>query len=694
MYCARNFLLCLCVLLASLYGGSIRCSAEDLSPWTDINALSPELLRNVLPGAARFEKSSGPWLIAYDEKDQLTGWVVLSTDVVNLKAYSGKPLITLIGLDPKGVIRGAKVIHHSEPILLLGIPEGELHDFVNFYIGRKATDRVNVGAGAGNTDIDSVDAISGATVTALVQNSTILDSARALGIANGVIKSNTKLLGHFVEESEPWLFQQMRSEKVFGSLRITEKDIGKSQADKVYVDILYTIADAPQVGKALMGENTYNYFMKKKKDDEHLLVVLNSGLGSFKGSGFVRGGIFDRIRLDQGLQTVIFTDKDYAVLKVSAPDAPRFNEAAVFICRGGKIDPGKRFEFIFISSFYDGKSAFSREFHSFRSSYRLPKSVYQLDEDDPEDVVWKQRWRTQQASVWVLGSLLFVLMVVFTARGWMCGDMTRLKHMHFVSLVTAVILFGFCWQAQPSFTQMFTFFDSIVGEWHIRLFLIEPLIFIFWIFIAVSLFIWGRGIFCGWVCPYGALSELTYKLGRVLKIKEINLPRGVHRYARHLRYVIAVALVAIYFYDPILGEMAVEIEPFKTTFFLVPWERDILFFLWWILLLVLSLMTFRPFCRYLCPLGALLALPSSFRLRSPRRRNFCSSCTICPRKCEPQAIDDKGIIDPRECLSCMECEANYLDSKTCPPLIGLSRLKSGADSEARRKKLEHDLEQR
>jgi len=82
----------------------------------------------------------------------------------------------------------------------------------------------------------------------------------------------------------------------------------------------------------------------------------------------------------------------------------------------------------------------------------------------------------------------------------------------------------------------------------------------------------------------------------------------------------------------------------------------------------------RPFCRYLCPLGAALALPGSFRISGPYRRKFCEKCTICTRGCEPRAIRENGTIDPRECLSCMECEANFRDEEVCPPLIGIERL--------------------
>ena len=73
-------------------------------------------------------------------------------------------------------------------------------------------------------------------------------------------------------------------------------------------------------------------------------------------------------------------------------------------------------------------------------------------------------------------------------------------------------------------------------------------------------------------------------------------------------------------------------------------------------------------------MGAGLALFNTFRFAGPRRRNFCESCNICERGCEPKAIRPDGTIDPRECLSCMDCEASYRNHEQCPPLVGIDRL--------------------
>lgn len=94
-------------------------SQPDLCKWTDC--------ASVLPGANAFSarKGSPPYVEAYADDGHaraLKGYVFLSTDIADIQGYSGKPIVTLIGMDTKGTITGVRVLKHSEPILLVGIP--------------------------------------------------------------------------------------------------------------------------------------------------------------------------------------------------------------------------------------------------------------------------------------------------------------------------------------------------------------------------------------------------------------------------------------------------------------------------------------------------------------------------------------------------------------------------------------------
>jgi polyferredoxin len=86
--------------------------------------------------------------------------------------------------------------------------------------------------------------------------------------------------------------------------------------------------------------------------------------------------------------------------------------------------------------------------------------------------------------------------------------------------------------------------------------------------------------------------------------------------------------------------------------------------------LAVGLFINRFFCRYLCPLGAALAIPARLRMFEwLKRRPQCGrECQMCFARCPVQAIHPEGQINPNECIHCLKCQSIYLDDTICPPL--------------------------
>ena len=634
----------------------------------------------VLPEARVF--APHPSLPIFEGKSasgDVVGWVARSDDLVATLGYSNKPISTLVGVSPSGTIEGVRVIQHSEPILLVGIPEQRFFDFVSHYRGLPADARVVIGK-AKDPDVVTIDAISGATVTCLAENQTIMETARAVGAGVGILEASRAVPGHFARDDRPRTWEELIEAGVFGRLTVTQKDMGLP-ADRdgtPFVDLFFTFADPPWVGRSLLGDAVYTHEMAATPK-AHLLVIFGWGTSSFKGSGFVRGGTFDRVRLEQGLKSITFSDWDYRnVPEAVADGAPAFKEGALFRVKPSDIDPGQPFTLTFLGSRYDKRTAFSRSFQSFQATHRLPSSMYVLDGPSPENQLLAQAWRVGGARALMVGLIYGFVILLFAFRKRVMRDKRRLVRLHTAVMVTSFVGLGLWLRAQPSVTQILTVFDSALHGWRWALFLSEPILWVSWIAITFVSLVWGRGVFCGWLCPYGTMTELLYKVGGALGLPRYELPDRVHQKLRFVRYGVLVVLVGVFLYAPATGERLAEVEPFKTTFFVLPWTRHALLIAWWLVLLLASTMMWRPFCRYLCPLGAGLALLGSFRLSGPYRRDFCSKCKICTRGCEPKAIRPDGTIDPRECLSCMECEANYNDDDVCPPLVQIKRRKERA----------------
>jgi NosR/NirI family nitrous oxide reductase transcriptional regulator len=241
---------------------------------------------------------------------------------------------------------------------------------------------------------------------------------------------------------------------------------------------------------------------------------------------------------------------------------------------------------------------------------------------------------------------------------------------HLGVLAVAVVYLGLILRTPPSVTQLFPLVQSYEAGFRGDLFLSDPLLFVFWLFIAASLLLWGRGWFCGWVCPYGALLELVHALSRRVLPRRwrYNFPPRVHNVLRRVRYVVLAVLIGLSVVSLEWAERLAEVEPFKTTWLVGVFQREWYLMLYWWALLAVSVFIFRFFCRYLCPLGAALSLGSALRLIGIRRKEFCTRCKICARGCESLAIDAQGRIDKYECLYCLECEQKYHDDRVCPPL--------------------------
>ena len=84
-----------------------------------------------------------------------------------------------------------------------------------------------------------------------------------------------------------------------------------------------------------------------------------------------------------------------------------------------------------------------------------------------------------------------------------------------------------------------------------------------------------------------------------------------------------------------------------------------------------SLFVERAFCRYLCPLGAALAIPARLRMFDwLRRYRECGNpCQRCGNECPVQAIHPEGHINPNECIQCLHCQMLYHHDQNCPVMI-------------------------
>lgn len=653
----------------------------DIHTDPDLCAYAP--CKEVLPGSNSFSerKGSPAYVEAYRTGShgdkELVGYVFLSTDIVDIPAYSGKPVTTLIGMDTDGIIVGTRILHHSEPILLLGIPETELTRFVNQYLGKFVGDRIEIGKSSPDATYLGVDAISGATVTVIAQNQVMLRSGVAIARQVGIIKTEIKPPARFVtlEENPDWA--QLLREGSVQQLRVRSEQLGLPRSNEPFIEMYFGYLNVPSLGKTLLGTNSYDQLMTSLGPNEHAIFIIANGMESFKGSGFVRGGIFDRIQVSQDMDTFTFRDLDYVNLwGLEADGAPAYRESGIFIIRDPRFSVAYPWSLVFLGNKLDRETG-HRSFVSFDKEYWLPGKYLEGGRPKIEKLAppWVRIWKMRAVEIGVFAALLIAVAVVYGNR----NRLTRLStHTNkwpvnifkYSAWIISISFVGFYLMAQPSITQVLTWFHSLLFHWRWELFLSDPFIFLFWIFIIITVFIWGRGLFCGWLCPFGSLSELIYKISGAVGLKrfQFKLPARIHHRLKWTKYVVFGILVVVSLFSMGYAEILAEVEPFKTTFLVGLLNRAWPYTLFAAGLLALSIFIERPFCKYLCPLGAALAMPSTFRWYGLKRKQECNTCRACAHGCGAQAIDENGRIDHRECLHCLDCMILYTDTTACPPL--------------------------
>ena len=203
--------------------------------------------------------------------------------------------------------------------------------------------------------------------------------------------------------------------------------------------------------------------------------------------------------------------------------------------------------------------------------------------------------------------------------------------------------------------------------------------------------LFGR-LVCGWLCPFGLVQDLLHQIPFVKKLRRLPGERALRylKYAVLVGFVIVLPLVVL----DIVGQgqpwFCKYICPSGTLFAGIPliasnpplraalgwlftWKAAIL-----LALVLLSIVLWRPFCRYLCPLGAIYGLfnpVAVYRFRIDEDR--CTDCGACKAACKLD-IDVRRTPNSAECVRCGACR------RACPHGAFRTGSKSAAQQTAAR----------
>ncbi len=304
------------------------------------------------------------------------------------------------------------------------------------------------------------------------------------------------------------------------------------------------------------------------------------------------------------------------------------------------------------------------DFHGWRAT------MYDWWDTDLTSIDWIKVWLSRWVEIAILLAGLGVLTAALLAQQRTSNGTRRLMIFRTAYLIFTLGFIGWHAQGQLTIINITAAIESLSGGGDLGFLMNDPMTVILWLFTGVTLLVWGRSTFCGWLCPFGALQELVSMIANRVGLHQRRLRATLDARLKWIKYVVLATIIVSLFAAPSFSELAVKVEPFETaiSFYFM---RDWPYIAWAVACLGFGLFLYRGYCRYICPLGAALASVNLLKRWQwiPRREACGTPCQSCRHRCEYQAIAPDGKIAYSECFQCLDCVSIYQDDQRCLPLI-------------------------
>ena len=651
---------------------------------------------------AGMEKQFPAPLVVGERDDSLPIWPILkqeagsyevfayafeSIDFAPIPGFGGTPPDLLVALAPDGSFRDVKVLSHHEPVFLEGLGSEPLFAFVEQYVGLSARHPIRVGRpnarGNGASPADVVDGISMATASTRVINESIL--AASLAVARRKLGFGAVNVGLKVEARpdrfEALTFAQLvergwvkrftvtngQAEAAFADTAVSGQ--GDGPADAPLTDLTLAYLNVPSIGRNLLGEAAFAKLMHELGPGDHAVMVVSDGPENPLGADFVLGSTPDRLSVVQGGLAVNARDMAIERHGLGIEGLPAGPWTILKIVSQAGFDPSAPWTLTEKLVRERGQILAEKVTKDFPVDYALPADLFirQQADDGPS---WTESWRARGWEIGVIVASLGLLVPVLVRQRGLVAEPRRFSVFRLAFLALTLGFVGWFAQAQLSIVTVVGVVRALATTRDFGFLLYDPPSLVLWAVALASLVVWGRGTFCGWLCPFGALQEFVALLAKPLRIRQRTVPQRLDRMLRRLKYGVLAAIVAAAATGSPLADGLSEMEPFKTAitlYFVRSWP----FVAYAVGLLVLNLFVYKGFCRYLCPLGASLALGGRLRLFDwiPRRAECGTPCQLCKVRCRYGAIAPSGKVDYPECFQCMDCVTIIHDPGQCVPEV-------------------------
>jgi len=622
-----------------------------------------------------------------------------SIDFAAIPGFSGTPFNLLVALDKDGKFMDVKVLSQHEPVFLDGLGPEPLFKFVEQYRQLSLKQSIKIGLGQSTaTKTNSanvyIDGVAKATASVRILNQSLLAAslkvARAkMGYGEGNDPDLIARIRPDVAETLDWnglikaglvtrkTYKNSEVEAAFkGTVVEGADDETRLAPEAPFVDLYFAHLNVPSVGRNLLPPATWDYLQKRLDPGDHALLVMARGRYGIVSDDFQRGAVPDRLSLSQNKLPLEMRDLDLDTQLVVPAELKDAQWRVFRVISPAGLDPSLPLNFELLVS--RSKGQFMPEVVNKRFAFtaELPDKYFEAASSDSK--TWKLSWTSRWWELLLLVAGLGVLAWALAKPQWLTASAQRLNRFRTGYLLFTLVFIGWYAQGQLSIVNFTAVLQALVARRSLAFFLYDPMTVLLWVFVLVTFFVWGRGTFCGWLCPFGALQEFLSKVTAAMGIQPIRVATALDQQLKRVKYgVLAVILVAA-LVSVTWADRLVEVEPFKTSItlnFVRAWP----FVVWAVATLFLSAFVYKGYCRYLCPLGAGMGLLGRLRRFDwIARRSECGQpCQRCRSDCAYQSIEKSGKVDYDECFQCMDCVVIYESESLCVPLYNQTRKMGG-----------------
>jgi transcriptional regulator of nitric oxide reductase len=690
--------------------------------------LTPEVLAVVYPaGAEQLGPEEGtPPAIAVYRNGKPVAYLFSTLDIIAAPGYTSTPFDVIAGIDLSGRITGAKVVFHNEPhIVHDAIRQRELDTFLARQAGRPLR---------GGADPLPPDYVADTTVSARAMRTAVLATARLVLRARSTAPRGAAAPALDTDSFKMKSVNDLLAEGAVVKRRVTSGEVATALANRgasgakldwplgkdgdLYIEFVTALVTPAAIGGNLIGVVPLEEYKNTLPPGAEAIYVASNGPYNFLGTKYYQtseGNRFDRLRVIQGDKVFGFVEADYTyavpvegqelagLFALPAhsgfdPLKPWRLEILVNSAGAPPVTVAFGLDYKLPNTLINGPSNDPRappataasnapdaQAPNAQATVAQPETETFAFDDEPPVPAWVEAWNDERGNVAILAVLLSVLTLIFLFQSALARSRLAHRLVRTGFLLTVLIWLGWTAGVQLSTVHVINYATAVFHRFDIGFYLAEPLMVIVAGYTLISVLLIGRGVFCGWLCPFGALQELLGQLSRALGVPQWTPPAALEKRLWLGKYIAAIAVLTLVISGIDGSGSTLEIEPFKTAItskFTRAWP----YVLYAAALLAIGLFSERAYCRFLCPLGGVLAFLDRLHLFNLlKRRPECGSpCRLCERACPVRAIEPSGRIATAECFQCLDCQVEYHDDKRCPPLVHAARLRGKGQDKGQR----------